>query len=253
VIERLFSVGSAPEVSVRIQSGRIELVEGTPGEIKASVVTKDPNFVMEQRGDLIELHPESESGWSSKRAEVFLEVPPGTGATLRAASADISGQVVLGKVDIKTASGDIELKGADKLVIKSASGDTTVDRVTNALRFTAASGDLDVLDGVGGSIVASTASGDIRISETDAIVELNTVSGDATIDRFVGRHASIKSMSGSVDIGIPAGTRVELDANLLSGRVSLPSPAPEVARTGRHMMIKVKSVSGDLTINRLTD
>jgi hypothetical protein len=60
-------------------------------------------------------------------------------------------------------------------------------------------------------------------------------------------------MSGSVDIGIPAGTRVELDANLLSGRVSLPSPAPEVARTGRHTMIKVKSVSGDLTINRLTD
>jgi hypothetical protein len=46
---------------------------------------------------------------------------------------------------------------------------------------------------------------------------------------------------------------VELDANLLSGRVSLPSPAPEVARTGRHTMIKVKSVSGDLTINRLTD
>jgi DUF4097 and DUF4098 domain-containing protein YvlB len=254
VIEKTFSVGDAPEVAVRIQSGRIELVEGRAGEIKATVVTKDPNFVVEQRGDLVDLHTDPESGWvTSKSSRVFLEVPPGADATLRVASAEINCQVMLGRVEIKSASGDIELVGAEKVIVKTASGDVMVDSVTEALRFASASGDLEVRKALSGSVVASTASGDITIGKTDAVVELNTVSGDATIERFVGRHLNVKSMSGSVDLGIPTGTKVDLDASLMSGRVNLPPPAPESTATGRHIFVKVKSVSGDLTINRLTD
>jgi DUF4097 and DUF4098 domain-containing protein YvlB len=257
VIERSLTVSDLPEVEVRIQTGSIEVTEGPDGVVNARVVTNDPRFVVEQRGNLIVLHSDTESGWlSSKRAEVFLEVPRGTSAALRTASAEISVQVPLEKVEVKTASGDIELREAEKAIVKTASGDVTIGEVGGALRFSSASGDLMVVDGAHGTLGGSTASGDITVTESDATIELNTVSGDLHIKRYTGRHLAVKTMSGSVDVGIPTGTKVELDASLMSGRIHLPSPPDSdqgPVDPDRHMYLKVKSVSGDLSIERLPD
>jgi DUF4097 and DUF4098 domain-containing protein YvlB len=251
VIEKTFEVGAAPEVVVRIESGRIEIVEGPTRQVKAIVETKDPGFIVEQRGDSILLQHDPEAGWlSSKRTDVFLEVPPGASATLRTASADVSAQVALDKVEVKTASGDVDLDEAAKVVIKTASGDTAVEEVTEALRFTSASGGLQA-ERVTGSIVASTASGDIAVEEAEATTEVNTVSGDVRLHRFLGRHLVVKSMSGSIDVGIPSGTKVDLDASLMSGRLLLPPAAEATTVVDRHISVKVKSVSGNLTIERL--
>jgi hypothetical protein len=56
-------------------------------------------------------------------------------------------------------------------------------------------------------------------------------------------------MSGDVKIGIPARTRVELDAQSLSGKVSLPEPSPRAAPE-REIALKVRLVSGDLKVER---
>jgi hypothetical protein len=251
VIERTFHVAGTAELSVRIPSGRIELSEGETGVVKIAVVTKDPDFVVEQRGDLIDAYSEAEGRWNgSKRAEVYAELPRGSHATLRCASAYVGSTVELGKAEIKSASGDIDISAADKVIIKTASGDTTLGVVGHALRFSSASGDLRIEQNTHGSVVVSTASGDVHIDDTDAVLEINTVSGDVFIDRYTGKSASLKTMSGSVDLGIPGGTKVDLDVSLLSGKVRLP-PQTDTVSTDRRMSLKVKSVSGDLTINRV--
>jgi DUF4097 and DUF4098 domain-containing protein YvlB len=206
---------------------------------------------VEQRGDLIDVYSEAEGRWGNpKRAEVYAEIPPGSHATLRCASAYVGAGVELGKVEVHTASGDIDLAIADKVIVKTASGDASIGTVNQALRFSSASGDLRVQGQAHGSVVASTASGDVRIDRTDATLEINTVSGDVFLDGYTGKSAALKTMSGSVDIGIPGGTKVDLDVSLLSGKVHLP-PKTETPPTDRRMSLKVKSVSGDLTINRI--
>ncbi len=252
MIEKTFDVTGTPEVSIRIQSGRIDLVEGNTGVVKVRVSTRDPDFVVERRGDLIDIHTSEEGGWvGSSSAEVWVELPAGSNVVARSASADVDTTVDLGKLEVKTASGDVSMQGADKVIIKTASGDTTIGAVGSALRFNSASGDLVVRDEIHGSLVATTASGDLHLIDTDAILEISTVSGDALIDRFHGRSAAVKTMSGSVEIGIPTGTRLDLDVSLLSGKLRLPPNTTETGPTGRQMSLKVKTVSGDLTLNRL--
>lgn len=245
-------MGDAPETEVRIQSGSVDLVEGPTGQITVTVETNDPRFVIQQRGDLIEVSSDRDARWMfSSSAKVVVALPPHATAVVRTASADIDVQVPVRKAEIKTASGNVAVREADFAVIKTASGSMELGRIGDALRSATASGDLSVKE-AHGSVVTSTASGDVRIADTDATLEVNTVSGKVMVDRYDGPRASFKSMSGNVHVGIPEGTKLDLDADLLSGKVNLPPKSQVKPETKREMTLKVKSVSGDLSISRVT-
>jgi DUF4097 and DUF4098 domain-containing protein YvlB len=251
VIQKTFEVDGPPDIEVRIESGRVEVHRGEPGSVNVSVDTKTPDFIVEQRGNSILVSSEQTMSWLSRSsAYVVLETPEGSDLRVSVASADIRVDVPLEKVDLKTASGDIELESAETLEVKSASGDLQIERVGRALSFSSASGDLLVPGVVSGSIAISTASGDISIDDAEGNVAISTASGDTRLRRFTGRSATFKSMSGSVDIGIPNRTEVSLDANLLSGKLRLPDPEPTQEDPERQTSIRAKLVSGDLTIER---
>lgn len=63
-------------------------------------------------------------------------------------------------------------------------------------------------------------------------------------------RANFKSMSGDVGLGIVRGTSLDLDVNLLSGKLLLPDPEATKSAVERHMSVKAKMVSGDLRIQR---
>jgi DUF4097 and DUF4098 domain-containing protein YvlB len=96
----------------------------------------------------------------------------------------------------------------------------------------------------------STASGDVRIGMCAGVVTCATLSGDVRIEQVTGPAAKFKSMSGDVKIGIPPRTRVELDAESMSGKVSLPDPSSRPEPPQREIALKVRLVSGDLKIER---
>lgn len=250
MIHETFSVDGTPDLEIRIESGRVEVREGPPGEVDVSVDTKAPGFIVEQRGNAILVSSDKESSWLSRgSAYVVVETPPGTDLRVGVASAFVEADLPLGKVEIKTASGDIDVRSAETLVVKTASGDLDVESVERSLRFTSASGDLRA-ERIAGSMVVSTASGDVHIEVADATLEMNTASGDAYITRFAGRSANFKTMSGDIDLGIPTGTSVDLDATLLSGKLRLPDAKPRKAAANRQMTIRAKLVSGDFTIHQ---
>lgn len=252
MIDKTFSVDSSPDVEVRIESGRVELRRGEPGTVHVSVDTKNPDFVVEQRGNSILVSSDKTTPWLSRgSAYVVIETPEGSDLQIAVASAQVQTALPLGKVDIKTASGDIEVESAETLNVKTASGDTRVKHVDRSLRFTSASGDLVVEDTARGSVTASTASGDIYIDECEASLDVKTASGDTRVRRFTGRGVYCKGMSGTIDLGIPRRTEVSLDANLLSGKLKLPEPENGDEAPERQMEIRAKLVSGDLRIERV--
>ncbi len=249
MIHETFSVDSAPDIEVRLESGRVEIREGQPGKVDVQVDTKSPGFIVEQRGNSILVSSDKNTSWVSRgSAYVVVETPPLSDLNVSVASAAIYVDVALGKVDLKTASGDIELLTAETLVVKTASGDLDIQSVDRSLRFSSASGDLRV-GHAGGSVVVSTASGDVHIDHTDATVEMNTASGDAYISYFEGRSAGFKAMSGDIDLGIPPRTNVALDATLLSGKLRVPDAPGRREPPERHMSIRAKLVSGDFNIS----
>lgn len=252
MIHKTFTVDGLPDLEVRIEAGRLEVHEAGSGKVDVTVDTRLPGFIVEQRGNSIVVSSDKDAGWLSRgSAYVVIETPPGSDLRASVASAPVTVDVDLGKVEIKSASGDIDIDRARDVIVKSASGDLHVGRVDRALRVTSASGDVRVEETVSGSMVVSTASGDVHIEESDATIEMNTASGDAYIRNFTGRSANFKSMSGGIDLGIPSGTTVELDVNTLSGKVRLPDPEPSQGTSTRHMSIRAKLVSGDFTIERV--
>lgn len=252
MIRQEFSVAGSPGIEVRIESGRVEIEEGAPGSVEVSVDTHDPGFIVEQRGTSILVSSDKTQPWLSRGSSfVSIKTPVGSDVEIAVASAEVDCRLHLGKVAIKTASGDITLDRATTASVKTASGDTRLNGTEQALHHTSASGDLSVEDACHGSVTISTASGDIRIGTCDASLVVNTVSGDVEIGRFSGRSGVFKGMSGDIDLGIPTGTSVDLDVNLLSGRLNLPEEGSERHDPVRHMTIGAKLVSGDLTISRV--
>ncbi len=251
-IQEEFAVDDRPELDVRIQSGRIELVKGRPGVVKVSVETQDPELTVEQRGDLIVVSSDKSASWLSRGSSfVVVEAPDGTDAVISAISARVESQIPLEHVEINSASGEVELTSATSAVIKTASGDTRIGTIEKALRLKTASGDLYVTGSCEGTVGLASASGQVDIATARAALNINTVSGDINLHRFYGDKAVMKSMSGDIRIGIPAGTNVDLDASLLSGNLHLPDAPQEKVPTTRHTTIRAKLVSGDLRIDRI--
>ena len=245
MIDRDFPVGESPSVKVGIRSGLVRVEPGPPGMVRVVVDTRDPGFEVTQRGDVI--HASSDKGG---RADVIVHAPPHIDVEVSTASADVNLTVDVGRLEVATASGDVTFDTAERLQMKSASGTVRGHQVTGEARCITASGDIRIVT-VGERADLSTASGDITIEECRGSLSVATLSGDIRVGRLTGPDLNAKSMSGGVRIGIPPRTRLDLDANTLSGRVSLPSPGPVEEPPVREMGIKVRLVSGNLRIDRV--
>ncbi len=247
-----FSVDGRPELTVSIQSGRIEVTEGAEATVKVTVDTNDQDFSVEQRGNqIIVTSGRAPRRWSAPPAFVVIETPPGSDLQAQTASANIDGRVGLRRVEVKSASGNVDLMDVETLTVKTASGDVNLGSATGSVRVTSASGDLRSTGRLHGSVEMSTVSGDIQVEDSDASLDVNSVSGDVNVTRFVGRHANFRTVSGSAEFGVPPGTKLHLDADLRTGKVIYPSTPPPTKEVLREMSVKAKSISGDLKINRV--
>ena len=121
-------------------------------------------------------------------------------------------------------------------------------------RITTASADVK-LRGRLQSLEAKTASGDLVLSgkvEHDATIK--TVSGDVRIDSVREGHVTLQSVSGDIEVGVEAGTNLDVDAGSVSGdltsEVPLGSDAASAAGEGPTLVVRGKSVSGDFRVVR---
>ena len=76
-----------------------------------------------------------------------------------------------------------------------------------------------------------------------------------SIRRCLGNDIAIKTISGDVTVGLPSGIRVHPDIATLSGRTTLPAPgavAPVDAGSRREVRLRLRTVSGDIRVERVS-
>ena len=243
-----FDTAGDARVLVSMPSGRIDAHESHDG-VSVSVSGAEDLVEVDQIANTISIIAEKKRGLFSSSAQVSLALPPGTDFELSGASVDAWIEVPLGAVRSKTASGDLSLESARSLSVKSASGDVKVETVERDCDVALASG--DVFAGrIGGDLNGSVASGDVRAETVEGRVSVKSASGDIRIDRVTGSEVNIKSMSGTVAVGIAPGTRVHLNMNTLSGEIFTPKPSEIPDEPVRSTRLNIKTVSGDIRLSR---
>jgi hypothetical protein len=182
--------------------------------------------------------------------------PHGASLDIRTKSADVQARGTYGNVEIKTASGDLQVEDAGSTRIKTASGDVHVDRTRANLEVNSVSGDLHV-GAVGGDMRAQLVSGDVLARDVSGSISANTVSGDQRFEAVLNGRIELKAISGDVTVGVRRGARVYVDANTVSGSTSsefelgdAPVEEPAPAASDRSVEVFVKTVSGDIRLER---
>jgi DUF4097 and DUF4098 domain-containing protein YvlB len=245
-----FEVGERVEVDASTTAGEIVVTPGSPGTVTVSLTGPGaPSYRVERRGDVISVEPER--GGLVRRfssTDVRLDVPPQTSLVLSSASGEIIVNAAVEDLTASSASGDVKAGAvARSAKIRTASGDVYLDRVGDRLGIETASGDVRVGE-VGRDLVVTTASGDIWIDAVGESIEIRSASGDATIRRFEGSDLAAKTLSGDIRVGIPPHRLLEVDIDILSGQLRNRLPEGGTAPPEKQVNIRVKTVSGDVTL-----
>jgi DUF4097 and DUF4098 domain-containing protein YvlB len=220
----------------------VSVEQGEAGVVRLRVDSSNPRFEIHQRLDTIEA-----SGGGRTFATV--RVPPLAEVEIESSSGDIVVISPLARLEASTASGNIDFQTVERLRAKTASGRIRGDRVDGEAQCVTASGSIKISQLMDRADL-STASGDVRVDVCVGAVQCATLSGTVRIEKLTGPTAKFKSMSGDVKLGIPPRTRVELDAESMSGKVSLPETGHRPQPPEREIALKVRLVSGDLKIER---
>lgn len=171
-----------------------------------------------------------------------------------------SGSVVVGSVrasgSITSASGSVGVKEAHgQLRIRTASGSVSVDDAAGGLSAHAASGSVTV-GTVRGGLEIKTASGSARAGSVEGDYRIETVSGSQRVQRCLGGgEARLRSVSGSVVVGVAPGVAVHVDAQTLTGPISSEiqlsdGPEPGGDEECPSLDLRVSTVSGEVKLVR---
>ena len=247
---------------------------GSPEKNIQDAVSNPP---LEQRGDTILIGKET-SWLKNVSIDYKIEVPRDTEIDAGVASGGITIDQVRGPVKCSSASGYVHVYRVDRETqLTAASGSIEVSGLGGILRVSTASGSVDIAD-VKGDIQATAVSGSIHIANPGGRVEASNVSGSINVtgaNNDVRAHVisgpievtgnpsgnrfwDLKTVSGSVDIRVPANSSFLLSADATSGdiRTNLPVMIEEQSKhairahvgnsTGR---VEVHTVSGGINVH----
>jgi DUF4097 and DUF4098 domain-containing protein YvlB len=276
LLKETYETHEAPELELRVPAGEITLDSHDESRTDVEVEPLDdaaaemldavrvelrgggrPRLVVdvpEKRKPRLTIeHGERSFGFFSRTPSfaVRITAPHGADASVRTKSAELASRGRLGALDVKSASGDVEVREVDgRTVIQTASGDVELGRSGGALELNTVSGDARVGHAENEARL-NTVSGDVDVRRVDGLVELNTVSGDQRIVATGGGSISTQSVSGDVDIGIVTGVDVWLDVRSMSGDTTSDLEASDgPPGDGRSIELRANTVSGDVRIHR---
>jgi DUF4097 and DUF4098 domain-containing protein YvlB len=218
---------TSPRLRITRRSGNV-VVTAEPG---AALVVEGGTSKLGDDG-VINIRP---------RGGSLLEVTcaAGTDLTISTASGNIEVHGDAGSVKVTTKSGGISIERATAINARGASGKVEVGSCEGECRVSFASSNVTI--GEAGRAVVATVSGNIEIDEAgDA--EVKTVSGNISLGARGGGVMAARSISGSVEVSVPDGSRPATRLKAVSGKVRC-EPQP-----GDDGEVKIKSVSGSISV-----
>jgi DUF4097 and DUF4098 domain-containing protein YvlB len=252
MIEQTYHTPLPLTLEVSIPSGDID-VDTTSGEETSISIDGDERLLehVEVRQDgnrvSVTLRDKNKIGFSFSLGSIVFgdgglrvraHVPHGAGVKVKTASADTEIEGHLRTLDVNGVSGDVRVRGeiSDDATVKTVSGDIELERVH---------GDLSV----------QTVSGDARVRDTAGSVEAKSVSGDIRLEALTAGETRFSSVSGDIEIGIAAGSMLDVDAGSTSGDLASEVPLATEPPSGEDaasptVILRGRTVSGDVRVFR---
>lgn len=257
-IERQFTVSGPAALRVSNIRGRIDIRPGEEGLIQVTAV-KGPGgdadrtaIEMEQEADgsvRIKTTFQKRWGWffdwrSPCPVTYTIRVPRACSVKVRGVSCDTDLEGLQGEFDVKTVSGALRLRG-----------------LTGRVRAAGVSGAV-YGEGLGGPLDVETVSGDVEMRQSSfPTVVGKSVSGTLLLEVLPGPGPyRFRSVSGRVDLAVPAGRGCAVEMSSVSGRLHTDLP---ITRTwgqerqrgsdiqGGGPAVSFSTVSGDLRVRQI--
>lgn len=206
-----------------------------------------------------------------------LEVPKETAVSSASVSGSQTVRGVRGPLQAVSVSGSVQAQDIGRDVrLSSTSGSITAENCGDDVRASSVSGNVTVSKATG-DVVAHTVSGNVQVSSPGGRVDADTSSGsvevrgansDAKARATAGRvlvqgnpsgnsYWELKTVSGSVNIGVPSNANFHLSANAVSGQISAQIPIM-IEEQGKHSLrarmgsgggrVEVHTVSGAIEV-----
>lgn len=234
------------------QETTVELEALRDDEVSRAAVHR---ATVEQRGDEILVEVEKTGGGFFSRSPsvgVRIRCPHGSSLDCNTASADVTATGRLGDVQVKTASGDVDLAEVGTLGLNTASGDVRVRELQGGGRISTVSGDVRV-GGVRGELSVNSVSGDVDLGHVDDRVTVQSVSGDQRLAAVRATEARLQSVSGDLQVGVAQGQKLFIDATSTSGDVRSElevGDSPTGGDDEPEARLHLRSLSGDILVAR---
>ncbi|MEV4416201.1 DUF4097 family beta strand repeat-containing protein [Catellatospora sp. NPDC049609] len=267
-MEQTFACKGTIRADLRVAAGRLEVVASDRDTATVSVTAMDASeasaeavretkIEFKEGRHLLVSAPEH-GGWRLfRRAKlhVRVELPTGSGLTVRIASADAVCEGVYHDAVVHTASGDVVLgQVTGDAGVNTASGNVRLGSIGGHLRINSASGDVRT-GPVGRTVTVHTASGDVEVGGAESDARVTTASGDIAIGVARSGELKLNSASGDITVGVAAGTGVWLDLSTASGRTSsdlhMAGSVPAPTATPTTLTLKARTASGDIALRRV--
>ena len=235
------------------------------------------NPPVEQRGDTIRIGKEM-SRLRHVSISYNIQVPHDTEVSTTLASGAQTIRSVRGPVEARAASGSIRVEKVERDAhLSTASGSVAATDIGGEVRVSSASGSVSVSNtksdvhvsafaGVihihkpGGRVEASTTSGEAEIQGAANDVTAHAVSGRVSVQGNPGADSywELKSLSGGVQLSVPASANFHLSAEAVSGEIRTDIPIV-IEEQGKHALrahigsgggrVDVHTVSGEIRVN----
>lgn len=251
--EYAFETPDPVRLTVELGSGGLHLHAVETATTRVRVRGRDADQVrVEQHGRRIEIiAPRQRTGFLAGKPDLQVDarVPLDSALAARTGSADVRAEGRLDGCQVKSGSGDVRLEtlGGPSLV-ETGSGDVRIAAAHAELKVQSGSGEV-TLGHTGAAVVVSTGSGDVGIDSTEAPATVKTGSGDLAIGSARRGRITVKSASGGVRVGIPAGIPLWTDISTVSGQIrSTRGGAGEPAEGQEYVELRATTVSGDVVL-----
>jgi DUF4097 and DUF4098 domain-containing protein YvlB len=290
--DKTFTVTGRTRLELSNSSGSVAIRGGADGKVhihgkvtggwslwgnsEKNIAEAVSNPPLEQRGDTIRVGKDS-SWLKNVSIDYEIEVPHETEIDAGVASGGITIDQVRGPVKCSSASGyvhvyrierDTQLNAASGAIdvsgiggflrVSTASGSVNIANVKGEVKASAASGSIEI-ENPGDRVEASNASGSVRITGANNDVRAHVISGPINItgNPSGNRLWELKTVSGSVDIRVPANSSFLLSADATSGNIRTNIPVM-IEEQGKHSLrahvgdsrgrIEVHTVSGGINV-----
>lgn len=266
-IDRAYSVGSEPRLTVENFAGETHIEGGDEGVIRvraSGLVVDDTGMPRNIRQDGDHLLIEQVNFPGPKPVEYHISVPRGCRVTVTGVEAEVNVVDVGGATEVETVSGDVSLAGIeDGCRINAVNGDITLDRIAGTCILSSMSSDITGTR-LNGAIEAHAVDGDISIDRSNVSrCTISAISGDLHLETGIDPDGdyTMQSTNGDVRLTVPAGAAVT--ATLVTQQGDIAAGNLDINRRDHHRRegtlngggaaVKLESLHGDVALYVVDD